>query len=68
MVTDHSPCRVDCSYEWKERETEKQREDQSGEDLSLSILFSVWFHYMDHGMEVWEGSECTESKLREQDP
>ena len=52
----------------RERDRENPKEDQSGEDLSLSILFSVWFHYMDRGMEVWEGSEHRESKLREQDP
>ena len=49
----------------RERDREKQKEDQSGEELSLSILFSVQFHWMDHGMEVWEGSEYRESKLKE---
>lgn len=44
-------------HKWKESQREKQ-EDQSGEALSLSTLFSVWFHCM----KVWESSEHRESK------
>ena len=69
MATDHSTCTVDCSYKWKEIETEKtRRKINQVKTWASSILFSVWFHYMDRGMEVWEGSEHRESKLREQDP